>query len=89
MQPDYSIKLPESNIEFLQLDNPCDALVLSLVTVNADIKKFTANLMSPIILNMRKSIRQQFVPDTSIYPVRFNIWDGLERAKKNQAVKVS
>ncbi|MDD3117722.1 MAG: flagellar assembly protein FliW [Victivallales bacterium] len=84
LKSDYSIRLPESYIRLLQLDDPADCLLISLVTVNTDIRKFTANLMSPVILNMKKSLGCQFVPEASIYPVRFNIWDGLEKLRKNQ-----
>ena len=84
LKNDYSIKLPESYTKLLQLDEPGDCLLISLVTVNSDIKKFTANLMSPIILNMKKSIGCQFVPEASIYPVRFNIWDGIEKLRDTQ-----
>ncbi len=82
IKPDYSIKLPESNIETLELESPKDALVLSLVTINSNIRKFTANLMSPLVINMANLKGQQFIPDSSIYPVRYNIWQGIEQMKK-------
>jgi flagellar assembly factor FliW len=85
IKPDYSIKLPEANVELLELESPKEALILSLVTVNANMKLFTANLMSPIIINMAKSKGQQFIPDSSIYPVKYNIWKGIEKMKKTEA----
>lgn len=88
IKPDYSIKLPESNIATLQLSDPKDAMLLSLVTVNSDIKKFTANLMSPIILNLKNSLAIQYVPDVSIYPIRFNILSSMENIKKDNTIKV-
>ncbi len=84
LKPDYSIKLPQSYIETLQLEDPRDSLLISLVTVNNDIKKFTANLMSPIVLNMKNSTGIQYVPEASVYPVRFNIWEGMEKLKANE-----
>ncbi len=87
LKPDYSVKLPEAQINMLQLEDPRDTLLISLVTVNSDIKKFTANLMSPIILNMKNSMGFQYVPEASIYPVRFNIWEGMEKIK-NKEIKV-
>lgn len=81
--PDFSMKLNEANIESLQLDNPRDAMVMSLVTIDADIRNFTANLLSPIVINMKKSIAQQVIPEHSIYPVRYNIWESLEQLKSN------
>jgi len=79
---DFSIKLPEANINKLQLAQPEDAMVLSLVTIHADVRKFTANLLSPIVINMKKSLAMQVIPEASDYPVRYNIWDSLEAMKK-------
>ena len=84
IRPDFSIKLTESHIAKLQIEKPDDALVLSLVTIHSDIRKFTANLLSPIIINMTKSLAMQVIPECSEYPVRYNVWDALE-AMKNQA----
>lgn len=85
IKPDYSIKLPEACVDTLKLQSPSDALILSLVTVNSDIREFTANLMSPVVVNMRNSIAMQYIPDQSEYPVRFNIWEALEQLQKAES----
>ena len=85
IRPDFSLKLNESHVELLQLDAPEHALVLSLVTVNSDVRKFTANLLSPIVINMKKSIGRQVIPENSIYPVRYNVWEALEQMKVQQS----
>jgi len=81
IRPDFSLKLSEVDVTRLSLENPQDALLLSLVTINSDVRKFTANLLSPIVINMKKSIAMQIIPEASEYPVRYNIWDALETMK--------
>ncbi len=77
--PDYEITLPKANVQFLELEKPEDTLILSLVTVRPDVTDTTANLMSPIVINMQQSLGQQIILERSPYPVRYKVWDAIER----------
>jgi flagellar assembly factor FliW len=76
--PDYSLTIPNKTIQLLDLKEPGEALILSLVTVRKNIEDITANLMSPIVINMRNSQAQQVIIENSNYPVRYKIWDHIE-----------
>ena len=56
-QPDIS----EQDVEFLDLINPGEALVLNIVTLRGHMKG-TANLRGPIIINRRTLIGKQVIP---------------------------
>lgn len=77
--PDYTISLPQSSVEFLDLESMEEALVLSLVTVRQDVEDTTANLMSPIVINLRSMRAQQVIIENSEYPVRYKVWDAINR----------
>ncbi len=76
--PNHSMTLSKKPLKELELARPQDALVLSLVTVSNDVSETTANIMSPIIINIRRSKGIQFIPEQSDYPVRLKIWDAIE-----------
>ena len=79
IKPNYSFTLPPANIKFLDLKNPGDLMVLSIVTVRKQVEEITANLMSPVLINMKNSLAQQIVLEEQ-YPVKFNIWDAIEHS---------
>ena len=56
--------------------------VLSILTVPSDITKMTINLKAPLIINTitRKGI--QLIVNNDEYPVRYNVYEHLEKAKK-------
>ena len=74
---DFSINLPESCAKALELADPDDAMVVSLVTVTPEPEDITANLMSPIVINLKNMRGRQVVVSDSIYPVRYRIWDAI------------
>lgn len=81
--PDYSVRISQSDLDFLHLEKPEDALTLSIVTVNHDMRYTTANLQGPIIINFQASLGKQIICEGAEYPVRYRIWQGLERIQKD------
>ena len=77
---DYLLKISAVDLAHLQLKDPKDALVLCFVTVQPDPKENTANLLAPVVVNINKRIARQIILEN--YPVRFNIWDGLDTMEK-------
>lgn len=77
--PDYNIVLSNSCINLLELKKPTDALMLSLVTVANKMENTTANLMSPLVINMANKTGYQVIADQETFPVRYKIWDALEK----------
>jgi flagellar assembly factor FliW len=86
IRPDYSMKLNDATVNALELKNASDALVLSLVTVRKRIEDITANLISPIVINLRNSKAKQVVLEDSKYEVKYNIWEAIQN--RNPAIKV-
>ncbi|OGV48776.1 MAG: hypothetical protein A2X49_13780 [Lentisphaerae bacterium GWF2_52_8] len=80
IKPDYNLVLPEDNVRFLELERPTDAMILSLVTVRKNVEDITANLLSPIVVNMRNSRAQQVIIENSQNPVRYRIWENIDDA---------
>jgi flagellar assembly factor FliW len=58
--PEYEIELPDEQAESLGLGDPCDAIMLTTVTVGSD-GKITTNLLGPVIMNCRTLRAAQIV----------------------------
>ena len=83
--PSYAPRISSADSRFLNLTDVTDALVLSIVTVNRDVRETTANLQGPIVINMRTCIGKQIICDGQNYAVRYKIWDALEQIERRQA----
>jgi flagellar assembly factor FliW len=68
--PNYQPDISEQDVEFLDLINPAEALVLNIVTLRGHMKG-TANLRGPIIINRRTLIGKQVIPvNASQYAIK-------------------
>ena len=85
--PNYKPRISEADVSFLHLDRADDVLLLSIVTVKADVCKTTANLQGPIAINMQASIGKQIVCENQNYPLRYQIWDTLNNIKEKEEKK--
>lgn len=74
--PDYEIELPAADQEALELVQAEEALPLVLVTVCEDGQAVTANLVAPIIVNLRTRRARQVVLEDERYCTRHlvGIW---------------
>lgn len=73
---EYLVKITPADLLRLELEKAEDAILLSFVTVKPDPKENTANLLAPLILNLKNKTGRQIILDN--YPVRYNIWSGLD-----------
>jgi flagellar assembly factor FliW len=78
LDENYELQLSDAQTKELGLERPEDALVLSLVTVKKKVEDITANLMSPIVINLKTCKAQQIIQENSNYPVQFKIWESLK-----------
>jgi len=76
--PKFNVKLPDSFVESLSIERPSDVLLLSLVTVTQKIEDISANLASPLVINMSSKEGRQLVVENSEFPLKYNIWDAIE-----------
>jgi flagellar assembly factor FliW len=59
-----------------------DLLILVTVTVPHDLKQMTVNLMGPFIINIKELKAVQTIIDNDDYPVKFPIYDILQKNKE-------
>ena len=67
---DYEVKLTESVINSLKIENPEEVLILNTVTLNSNIKKITTNLKAPIIINIKNNLGYQMILDRENYSIK-------------------
>lgn len=67
---DYEIKLGNETVERIEVDTANDVSIFSLVTLNSDIKKITANLKAPIVINVKKNLGEQIIVDKEKYKIK-------------------
>ncbi|MFT8342304.1 MAG: flagellar assembly protein FliW [Clostridium beijerinckii] len=67
---DYEIKLNDETIKNLKIDSPEQAMVITTVTLNSDVKKITTNLQGPIVINTSNNLGEQIILDNSKYKVK-------------------
>jgi flagellar assembly factor FliW len=58
--PDYQPDIPQADVEFLNLKQADDALLLGIVTIH-DGKHATVNLKGPIVLNRHTHVAKQVI----------------------------
>ena len=86
VKPDYSFKIPDNTVARLGIEQTNDVLLLSIATIKPDAKESTANLLSPIVVNMKNMQAEQVILDSSNYPVKYRIWDNIEKKEPHEAV---
>ena len=62
--PDYQPDIPQADVEFLQLHQPEDALLLGIVTIHSA-QRATVNLKGPIVLNRNTHVAKQVIIDNA------------------------
>ncbi len=81
--PDYKPEVDRTTVDIIgELTND-DLLVLVTVTVPHDLKQMTVNLMGPFIINVKECKAVQTIVDNDEYPVKFPIYDILQKNKEN------
>ena len=82
---DYSVDLPEPDLEELGLAKPSDALVLTTITVPQ--KKpgsATANLVAPIVINTRHNKSKQVILNGSPYTTKHHLFPQHKETKQQE-----
>ena len=67
---EYEINLSEETIKNLNIESPEQVMILTTVTLNSDVKKITANLQGPIVINTSNNFGEQLILDNSKYKVK-------------------
>ncbi|HEX4845096.1 MAG TPA: flagellar assembly protein FliW [Geothrix sp.] len=73
IKEDYEVPLGEEEAEALGLENPGDAMVLTLVVIPEDPRRMTTNLAGPLVMNVKTRIGFQIALNADRFPLRFPI----------------
>ena len=68
--PEYEAEIPDSEAQALDLQTAEDAAILTLVTVCPDTKTVSANLLAPLVINMKTRQARQVLLDPDRYATR-------------------
>lgn len=77
--------IPMIEDELLEaLDNPVDEdlLFLLALTVPSDMKKVTANMKAPFIINASTKKGVQLIVENEDYSVKFNVYESVQKMKE-------
>lgn len=85
--PDYEIKLGQEEAERLNAgENEGTIMVFVILTVPEDYRMTTANLLAPLIINVKDKIGLQFIASDSDYNTKHFIFPPVSAGKKESAV---
>ena len=82
VNPGYNPELPEAEVEKLGEARPEDYTVLSIVKVPKEVEQMTANLMAPIVINLKTRKGKQIITNGDNALVRYKIFEGLKNNKQ-------
>ncbi|HOM81390.1 MAG: flagellar assembly protein FliW [Armatimonadetes bacterium] len=71
--PDYEVILRNEDAAALGIEDPDDAGILAIVTLPARLEEMTANLLGPIVVNVRTRRAKQVVLDDPRYHTRHRL----------------
>lgn len=77
---DYDINIRENELEGLDTENPNDLLILNVVVIPEDLKKMTANLAAPVVINVKQGIGKQIIIDAAEFPLRYPIYEAIQQS---------
>ena len=80
--PDYNPQIDKNELLDIGDLQDDDLLVLVTVTVPHDLTKMTVNLKGPFIINVADMKASQSIIDNDEYPVKFPIYDILQKNKE-------
>jgi len=80
--PDYAFDIDDAEAEGLDVSNPEDLQVVSVVVIPDRIEDMTANLAAPIVINMRSGKAKQVILNIGDYNVRYPVFKDICRILK-------
>jgi flagellar assembly factor FliW len=83
--PEYKFNIALEVRHRLELVEASSIAVLNIVTLGSEPSVVTANLMSPLIVNVETMIGEQVILENSKYSIYYPIWDSLFHAGQPQA----
>lgn len=80
-KPDYELEIPDTVVKELEIEKEEDVAVFSIVVVPEDISKISANLLAPVIINIKRLKGKQIILNDKRYTVKHYILEELKKIK--------
>ncbi len=77
----YSVPVSKEELRSIGIEKIDDGVVVVILVVPGDPSRITANLVGPIVINLRERLARQLVLDVSEYTTRHHIFPQEEEAK--------
>lgn len=84
---DYEFILPKDLTEYLNLEKPEDAIILSILTIPENEEDITINLAAPIIISQNNHKGVQYLLEDGKYMIRHRLKEELERNEELLSVQ--
>jgi len=84
-RPDYEANIDNEELTQIDIEDPCKALIFSIVTVPADGSPMTANLQGPLIINRDTHKGMQVVLSDTRWKTKHDILAELANAEHAKA----
>lgn len=79
IKSDYDFNLTESTVEKLEISEPKDVLVYTIITIpDEDYKNMTTNLLAPIIVNIKSGLAKQIILNETDYSTKHKLVESGE-----------
>lgn len=86
VESEYNPEIEDELLNPLEIRNFEDILVMTTVTVPADIEKMTTNLKAPIVINAGNLRAAQIIVEDENYVVKYPIYHILKSGKESDEV---
>ncbi len=74
---DYCIEIDDEEMNDLNIKSQNDILIMNVVVIPEDIKKMTANMAAPIIINAKRGIGKQVLIDARDLSVKQPVFEDI------------
>lgn len=78
-KPDYDVEVDDSQVEVLDIKDTQKVLVYNVVVIPEDIKKISANMKYPVLINTENKKGKQVPLEKDEYEIRHYILEELHR----------
>lgn len=80
--PGYDPEFCPKDVDPLAVDSPDDLVVLLVLTIPKDIRKMTANLQAPLLINPKRRVGRQVIVASPEYTTKHYVFSALEGLAK-------
>lgn len=81
---EYNPMIEDALLEILDDPKDEDIIVLLTLIISSDVKKITANLKAPIVINSGTCKGGQLIVENSDYEAKFNVYNAIQKKKAGE-----